>query len=226
MHLRERLVFRQSCIKPVEEVDVTKKTDCRIELTVGNQQTGAEDGSNIYWKLTKVDNPADYLTRAGLPKDIGCGIILDLLREDNVSDTDCIRTCAMLKHELLHHFGAELEGSQHFRGLFIFPTMNETDGRPVFRVCLGYKRAISLDSYVKMLGIPYAIDEFVNHFYGEVSTSMHLLDIVESSNSSFDTYMHITVRIYYFMDYMNRHILRREMPSVSSIARWPLACWR
>jgi hypothetical protein len=194
MHIRERLVFKQSCIKPTEEVDLTKKTECRIGFEMGKQPMGGEDGSNMYWKLSKVDNPADYLTRLHLPKDIGCGIILDLQREDNVSESDAIKTCAMIKHEFLHHFGAELDGSQHFRGLFIFPAVNETDGRPVFRLCLAYKRAISIDNYVKMLGIPYSIDEFVNHFYGEISTNTHVLDITENCNSAFDTYMYMTVR--------------------------------
>lgn len=91
----------------------------------------------------------------------------------------------------MDHFGEELKASQHFRGLFVFPTKNEADGASVLRLALAYRRAISIDSFLSMLGIPYSLMDTVNHFYGEIATSVHILDVVEAVTSSLDinTYM-------------------------------------
>lgn len=97
------------------------------------------------------------------------------------------KTCIMIKHTILSHFGDELQSTPHFRGLFVFPTINETDQMKVIRICLGFKRTVSIDNYMKMVGIPYGTDDIINHCYGEISTNMHIVDIFENLYTSFDT---------------------------------------
>ena len=113
--------------------------------------------------------------------------------------------CALIKKEIMDHFGEELKASQHFRGLFVLPTKNETDGAPVLRLALAYRRAISIDSFFTMLGIPYSLMDTVNHFYGEISTSVHILDVVEAVTSSLDinTYMMCSCFLEYNSEIVN-----------------------
>ncbi len=164
--------------------------------------TGTDEGTNIYWKFNKLESLPTYLTSLSLPKDIGSGIIIDLTRNGHgVADTpemteDILKTCTMIKHSLVHHFAEELQRTPHFRGIFVFPTINETDDMKVIRICFGFKRTVSVDSYLKMIGIPYGTDDLVNHFYGEISCNTHILDIVESLYSSFDTSFYMQVRFH------------------------------
>ena len=77
MHLRERLVFKQQHIKPVEEIDFSKKTALRMNCEIGSVPTNGTDGTNIYWKMSKIDNPLKYLLSLGIPKDCGATVIFD-----------------------------------------------------------------------------------------------------------------------------------------------------
>lgn len=191
LHIRERLIFKQPSIPSIDEVDMKPKSSIRLSCQVGTP-TGTEDGTNIYWKFSKVENLPNYLASLSLPKDIGSGIVIDLSRrldeEDNVENEAYLtKTCMMIKTAILHHYGDELQRTPHFRGIFIFPTINETDQMKVIRICLGFKRTISLDSYLKMVGIPYGTDDIFTHCYGEVSLNMHLMDIIENVYTAFDT---------------------------------------
>ena len=87
----------------------------------------------------------------------------------------------------------------------MLPTKNETDGAPVLRLALAYRRAISIDSFFTMLGIPYSLMDTVNHFYGEISTSVHILDVVEAVTSSLDinTYMMCSCFLEYNSEIVN-----------------------
>lgn len=203
LHLRERLVFKQQCIPSIEDVDTKLKTSFRVNCVIGTPTSnGTEDGTNIFWKFNRLENLPNYLTSLGLPKDIGSGIVIDLTRDIQEESTPemqeyIAKTCIMIKHMILHNFGDELQSTPHFRGLFVFPTINETDQMKVIRICLGFKRTVSIDSYMKMMGIPYGTDDIINHCYGEISSNMHIVDIVENLYSSFDTSFYLTVSLIY-----------------------------
>jgi hypothetical protein len=175
-----------------------------------------EEGTNIYWKFSRVENLPTYLSSLSLPKDIGSGIVIDLTRnlqntsgsvnpsspnvgtseaDDPQSEAYLTKTCLMLKHFLLHHLGSELQRSPHFRGIFIFPTINDVDQMKVIRICFGFKRTISLDNYLKMIGVPYGTDDIVNHCYGEISCNTHIIEIFENAYTAFDTFFFLNVRI-------------------------------
>ena len=152
----------------------------------------------------------NFLTSLSLPKDIGSGIIIDLTRDMQEESTPEMeeyvsKTCIMMKHTLISHFGDELQRTPHFRGIFIFPTINETDQMKVIRICIGFKRTISIDHYLKMVGIPYGTDDMINHCYGELSTNMHIVDIFENLYSSLDTsfyfsvYISLSISYFYFI---------------------------
>lgn len=191
MHLRERLVFKQQHIKPLEEVDISNKTALRVNCEIGAVPQNGTDGTNIYWKMSGIDEPLKYLLSMGIPKDCGFTVVFDFTYNPDATHQEVVAVCALIKKEIMDHFGDELRASVHFRGLFVFPIKNETDDAPVLRLALAYRRAISVDAFFTMLGIPYSLMDTVNHFYGEIATSVHILDIVETMTSSLDisTYM-------------------------------------
>jgi hypothetical protein len=211
LHLRERLVFKQPAIPSLEEVDLKPKTSFRVSCQIGTASGGAggaEEGTNIYWKFSRVENLPNHLASLLLPKDIGSGVVIDLTRrlvlegqgqggqgEEGSPEQEAYlaKTCSMIKQAILHHFGDELQRTPHFRGVFVFPTTNETDQMKVIRICLGFKRTISVDSFLKMAGVPYGTDDLIGHCYGEISSNLHLTEIVENLYTAFDTSFFLNV---------------------------------
>ena len=205
MHLRDRLVFKQQHVKPLEEVNLSKKTALKLTCEIGNIPQNGADGTNIYWKLSKIDHAIKYLLKVGIPKDCGTTIVLDFTYIPDTPHAEVVAVCALIKKEFMDHFGDEFRASQHFRGLFVFPSKNEADETPVLRVALAFRRAVSIDSFFTMLGIPYSLMDTVNHFYGEIATSVHILDIIETTTASLDisTYMMCTCFLEYNSEIVN-----------------------
>lgn len=215
LHLRERSVFKQPAIPSLEEVDLKPKTSFRVSCQIGTASGagGTEEGTNIFWKFSRVENLPNHLASMSLPKDIGSGIVIDLTRrlyleghphgegEDGSPEQDAYlaKTCSMIKLAILHHFGDEFQKTPHFRGVFVFPTTNETDQMKVIRICLGFKRTVSVDSFLKMVGVPYGTDDLIGHCYGEISSSLHLTEIVENVYTAFDTSFFFNVPSSFFL---------------------------
>lgn len=93
MHLRERLVFKQQHIKPIEEVNLSSKTALRMNCEIGSVPTNGTDGTNIYWKMSKIDNPLKYLLAMGIPKDCGTTVVFDFTYDPDATNAQV--ACAL-----------------------------------------------------------------------------------------------------------------------------------
>lgn len=204
-HLRERMIFRAKTVKNVEQVDHTQTSSYRATLLIGEtEQTLIEEGSNIYWKLSGLENPAEYFHQLCLPRDSGCGIVIDLAQTslDNSNNEiesfeDEIKKCCLhIKQQVLHHIGEELNRSLQFRGLFVFPAKNLVDDRPVVRIAFLFRKQISVDNFLAMMHIPYCLTDIIKHFTGEIAMNSHIANILKKTTASFDNYFHLNASVF------------------------------
>ena len=211
---RERLVFRS--IPPLPEsssktmgrraIDVKNSLAMSLSVDVGTEG-GRDDGINISWKLSRVDNVLAYLTRLGLPKDSGTSIAMDLQLREGVSPADSRIAALALKDLLTHQFSDELASNPQFRGLFVFLVTAETGGPPIIRVALTYKRHTSWDSWLAHSLTPFTLSDLLTDFSGQLSTSVTLTDISEMTYTCLDDHLFARVRtVSYRISYAMRYI--------------------
>jgi hypothetical protein len=196
-HLRERLIFKAKNIKSVGETKSNDKTSLRVNFEIGEDVPPSDEGTNIYWKMTEIGDPPEYFWRLGLPRDCGCGIVFDFLMNENATEEEAKTMCVTLKLIIMNHFGDELNRSQQFRGLFIFPSKNIIDSVNVIRIAFVFRRQISVDSFLHMMHIPYHIHDIVNHFSGEITTNVNIVDMFDKTTVPMDSFFRSTVHNYW-----------------------------
>jgi hypothetical protein len=156
-------------------------------LRVGEVRAGkGEDGSGFYWKYALVDRPAPYFERLQLPPESGSCVAVDLTVRRDADDGAVKRTANYMKKFLSHHFSAELSASEQFKGIFVFPTVNEGDGSRVIRCALCYKRAASVDMFLEHLHMDCTLGDIVTIFTGGLFANVHIAEMVESAKAAID----------------------------------------
>lgn len=124
----------------------------KSSLRVGEVRPGkGEDGSGLYWKFSSLDKPSSFFEKLHLPPESGSCIAVDLSVRRDADDTDVKNTANYIKRFISHHFSADLSLSQQFKGILVFPTINEGDGSRVIRCALCYKRIASVDMFFEYL---------------------------------------------------------------------------
>lgn len=124
----------------------------KSSVRVGDVRSGkGEDGSGFYWKYSPVDKPSAFFERLHLPPESGSCIAIDFTVRRDATDSDVKNTANYMKRFLSHHFAADLSLSQQFKGILVFPVINEGDGSRVVRCALCYKRIASIDMFFEYL---------------------------------------------------------------------------
>ena len=149
----------------------------KIGLGVGDEGS-REGGFSLAFKLIKVDNPEQLLKKFGAPHDAGCSLVLDFLLRKGATEEKTKRLASLLRMLMNVHFEKELKGSMQYMGFTAFPAVNENDGSKVLRLCISYKRLLSLDNYLDQMLIPYRLHELVNVLTGEIRTNFDLSDMI------------------------------------------------
>lgn len=196
--LRERMLFKQKHTKTIESSSKSK-TAMRFNLEIGEENPQSDEGSNIYWKLSALENPNDYFGKLGLPRDSGCGIIIDFTLTDNITDEEITSMCTAMKILIMEHFGNDLQRSLQFKGLFLFPSKCTVDDSSIVRCALLFRRQISVDNFLQMMHIPYTLTDMLYHVSGEITTNMTISDIFDRSTVPFDNYFKLTVSLDFIM---------------------------
>ena len=198
-HLKERAVFKAAHIQSPDSISVRNRTALRLEAKVGQDRGGSDlDGTNVSWKLSRIDHLVEYLKAQKLPKDSGGVIVVDFLLQSSADPVLVKRAAFQVKQCLLHHYNEELTKNPYFRGIYCFPAVNTTDSAEVLRLAFAFKRQISIDAFLESCGIPYCLHDIFFHFSGEISSSVHIADMVESQgrhSTGFDHYFYGVVRV-------------------------------
>lgn len=192
-HLRERMIFKQKNIKGVGEANMQDRTTFRVNFEIGEDIPSSDDGTNVYWKLSPIENPSDFFVKLSLPKDCGCGVIIEFATNNSVSEERIKDLCIGLKLLILDHLGEEFNRSQQFRSIFIFPSKNVVDSTPVIRLAITFRRHISVDSFLEMMHLPYRLNEIVSHFSGEISSNMNIIEMFDKTSIPLDNFFRLTV---------------------------------
>lgn len=185
LHFRLRLVYRT--FKALAHYpEKGKPRSMEAVLNIGKGST-TDDGMSVYWTLTAVTQVDDYLKRLQIPRDTGSAIILDFLVRDGIDDEYLTKVGETLRIFLVSNFVDELKQSLQFRGIFVLPAVNESDGAKVLRVCLSYRRIFSFDWWLSNCMIPYTVADMVPECSGGLSSSItSLQDIFTSATMSLD----------------------------------------
>ena len=104
-HLKERAVFKANHIVPPDRVSVRNRTSLRVSANIGQDRGGSDlDGTNISWKLSRIDHPIEYLKAQKLPKDCGGVVVMDFLLQSDADPQLVKRTAFQVKQCILHHY--------------------------------------------------------------------------------------------------------------------------
>lgn len=132
----------------------------RSTVHVGDVRPGkGEDGSGMYWKFSMVEQPSAFFERLHLPPESGACLAVDLTVRRDADDNDVKNAANNVKKFLSHHFAADLSLNAQFKGLIVFPTVNEGDGSRVIRCAICYKRAASIDLFLEHM---HMVCEIIN----------------------------------------------------------------
>jgi hypothetical protein len=122
-------------------------------LKVGSGNKFSDDGSGISWRFAVVEKPSAYFERLNVPPDCGSCLVVDLRVKPTAVESDIKKTANFVKRFLSHHFSNDLSASSQFKGLFVFPTVDDGDGSRVVRIALCYKRIASIDMFFEHMHI-------------------------------------------------------------------------
>lgn len=186
---------------PPDRISVRNRTSLRVSAKIGQDRGGSDlDGTNISWKLSRIDHPIEYLKAQKLPKDCGGAIVMDFLLQSDADPQLVKRVAFQVKQCILHHYNEEFSKNAYFRGIYCFPAVNTTDNAEVLRLAIAFKRQISVDSYLESCLIPYCLHDIFFHFSGEITSSVHISDMFENQGrhaTGFDHYFYGTVSMKY-----------------------------
>lgn len=156
-------------------------------LRIGDVRAGkGEDGSGFYWKYSVLERPSPYFERLHLPPESGSCVAVDLTVRREADENSVKNTANYIKKFLSHHFSAELSASQQFKGIFVFPAVNEGDGSRVIRCAVCYKRISSIDMFFEYMHMGCSFSDIVTIFTGGMFANVHVADIVDSSRAAID----------------------------------------
>ena len=79
--------------------------------------------------------------------DSGVCFVIDFTQRQDAEENNIKKTANYMKKLLSHHFAAELAATQQFRGIYVFPKVNEMDGSKVIRCAISYKRLSSVGAF-------------------------------------------------------------------------------
>ncbi len=163
-------------------------------LRVGSGKNAGTDGSGLSWKFSLLERPSAFFERLQLPPDSGSCVSIDFHQRLDVDEMDVKRTANYMKKMLSHHFTEQLTASPQFKGVFVFPAVNETDGTAVIRCAICYKRQASIDMFLEQLQIQCMLSDIITVCNGSIYTNVHISEIFDAARSAIDDKVSISVR--------------------------------
>lgn len=95
------------------------------------------------------------------------------------------KTAVTLKIFLSNHFQEALQHHPLFRGLFVYGIDSDSDGAYILRIALAYKK-MSMDAFLEQIHIPFSVNELVTEIHGELSSNVHMIDLINTTSASLD----------------------------------------
>lgn len=181
--IRKQIPIRMRKKKSLKDT-MEAKSSLEFAVTVGKTASRSE-GTNISWRLSKLDKPEVFFVRQKLPIDCTSAVMMELLLRTDADEKLVARTAVTLKMFLTTHFGEELQEHPFFRGIFVFAAQSDADGAKVLRVVVAFKK-MSIDAYLEQIFIPFSLAELFTEVKGELSTNVHILDLLSNSSASMD----------------------------------------
>jgi len=216
--LRIRKVFEDFKGLSTFNAKQAEKSDFSFDLDVLGQGGNTEEGLGFEYSLQKVDHPETFLTRHKLPRELGSALIIELMLKSECSTAECEDAANAFCTFFKHHFDSEFKKNVQFRGFFVFPAVSEGDGAKVMRICIGYKRIVSIDAWFEQMLIPFTLNDIVTSISGAVKTSITLADLMSPSSSfQLDTMFtaHVEV-LFQYRPYIVLNILKRLVLALSA----------
>ena len=162
-------------------------------LRAGAGRNAGSDGSGLSWKFSILERPSSFFERLLLPPDSGCCVSIDFHQRLDVDETEVKRTANNMKKMISHHFTEQLSASPQFKGVFVFPAVNETDGTAVIRCAICYKRQASIDMFLEQLQIQCVLSDIITVCNGSIYTNVHISEIFDAPRSAIDDKVSISV---------------------------------
>jgi hypothetical protein len=144
-----------------------------------------------------VEDANEYISSLQIPTPRGSVLYADLIvRQGKENEhVELLKAAQSLRKLLTTAFDRELKKNGEYRDIAVFPASDLTTGHRVLRVALSYSSKISVDAYLKTLGLPYLLSELVPNCFGDIFSSVDLVDILTSPTKSVDDLLALKLQL-------------------------------